>query len=124
MLGDHQHKRQSLGRSITLLYHIRLYQTRDKPVIVQMSRMVTPALPEEIYVHIFSYIDPADLWLSTRLASKTFNRIIESHLQLSILPFFQISISYNLGGARWYDDTRCFKPFVFLSHDAENLLHT
>lgn len=86
--------------------------------------MVTPALPEEIYVHIFSYIDPADLWLSTRLASKTFNRIIESHLQLSILPFFQISISYNLGGSRWYDDTRCFKPFVFLSHDAENLLHT
>lgn len=78
-----------------------------------MSRTVTPALPEEIYVHIFSYIDPADLWLSTRLASKTFNRIIESHLQLSILPFFQISISYNLGGARWYDDTRCFKPFFF-----------
>ncbi|EMF10059.1 uncharacterized protein SEPMUDRAFT_26317, partial [Sphaerulina musiva SO2202] len=75
---------------------------------------VTPALPEEIYVHIFSYIDPADLWLSTRLASKTFNRIIESHLQLSILPFFQISISYNLGGSRWYD----VRTRVFLSYNA------
>lgn len=124
MLGDHQHRRQLLGRYITLLYHIRLYQNRNKPGIIQMSRMVTPALPEEIYVHIFSYIDPAVLWLSTRLASKTFNRIIESHLQLSILPFFKISISYNLGGARWYDDTWCFKPFFFISHDAENLLHT
>ena len=78
--------------------------------------MPLSSFPEELLLHIFTYIQPSDLWLSTRLASKSFNRIISSHLQTAILPHFKISISYNLGEQRWYDvRTRVFLSYISIS---------
>lgn len=59
--------------------------------------MPLPTLPEELYLHIFTFVEPQDLWLSIRLVSRSFNRMIESHIKTDTLLKFVIGINYTLG---------------------------
>ncbi|USW57706.1 Putative F-box domain-containing protein [Septoria linicola] len=79
--------------------------------------MALPNLPEELLLHIFTFVEPQELWLSIRGVSKLFSRIIESHLKTSAAPYFVIGVNYTLGAGahhRWYD----VRASVFLSYNS------
>ncbi|GIZ49602.1 hypothetical protein CKM354_001263200 [Cercospora kikuchii] len=79
--------------------------------------MPPPTLPEELHLHIFTFVELQDLWLSIRLVSRSFNRMIESHIKTDTLPKFVIGINYTLGSGtthHWYD----VRTSVYLSFNA------
>ncbi|KAK4500436.1 hypothetical protein PRZ48_008625 [Zasmidium cellare] len=68
--------------------------------------MAIPSLPTEIWLEVFRYVDPADIWLSLQHVSKEFHACARDTMQAEVVPNFLISLSFTLGSgtrARWYD---------------------
>lgn len=68
--------------------------------------MTLPSLPTEIWLLVFHYVDPADIWMSLRHVSKEFNACARDTMQTEVVPNFLISLTFTLDTgtrARWYD---------------------
>lgn len=63
-------------------------------------------LPEELRLHILSYISPSDLWLSVRHINKQYRNYAEDVASKQLVPKFTIGLNFTLGSGshhRWYD---------------------
>ncbi|KAM3414993.1 hypothetical protein BST61_g10130 [Cercospora zeina] len=84
--------------------------------------MPLSTLPEELHLHIFTFVKPGDLWLTTRLVSRDFNRMIKSYIRINTLPKFVIGTSYILcsGTTHHPSDPRASVYFSFSVIDKHN----
>lgn len=63
-------------------------------------------LPEELRLHILSYLPSSDLWLSVRHINQRYSRYADDVACKNLVPKFTVSLRFTLGSGsshRWYD---------------------
>ncbi|KAK3075706.1 hypothetical protein LTR53_000748 [Teratosphaeriaceae sp. CCFEE 6253] len=80
-------------------------------------------LPEEIWLQIFTYVLPSDVWSSVRLVSKQFTLYAEDTMtRPQVIGRFTTAFRFTLGGGshhRWYD-VRPSMTFSFKEFNKHN----
>jgi hypothetical protein len=76
----------------------------EYPLIADITPM--ERLPDEIRLHILSYVAPSDLWHSVRHVNQQYGKYAEEVASKQHVPNFNVGLNFTLGSGsahRWYD---------------------